>query len=74
MVNNKMSINKRYFVGKDAEELIEASRKLSDEELFMMVAQNILKREEQSLPRNRGQVAAMEQFRIMREALGMSNA
>jgi len=34
----------RYFVGKDAEEFIEASRKLSEEELFQTVSRNILKR------------------------------
>jgi short-subunit dehydrogenase len=63
----------RYLVGKDAEELIEARRKLSDEQLFQMVAQNILKREGQSPPQNRGQVAAQEQVKI-RETLGISSA
>jgi NAD(P)-dependent dehydrogenase (short-subunit alcohol dehydrogenase family) len=54
----------RYIVGKDAEELIELRRKISDEEFFHMVGQNILKKEEQEFPQNRSQVAAEEQFRI----------
>jgi len=45
----------------DAEEL---RKKSSDEELFRIVGQNILKKEEQVFPQNRGQVAAQEQFRI----------
>jgi NAD(P)-dependent dehydrogenase (short-subunit alcohol dehydrogenase family) len=61
----------RYLVGKDAEELIEARRKFSDEELSQIVAQNILgkKEEEQAPPQNRGQVAAMEQVKILTDAL-----
>ena len=54
----------RYIVGKDAEELIELRRKISDEEFFHMVGQNIIKKEEQEFPQNRSQVAAEEQFRI----------
>jgi hypothetical protein len=34
----------RYIVGKDAEEIIEASRKLPERELFQIISQNILKR------------------------------
>lgn len=34
----------RYIVGKDAEEIIEASRKLPEQELFQNISQNILKR------------------------------
>ena len=34
----------RYIVGKDAEEFIEASRKLPEVELFQTVSRNILKR------------------------------
>ncbi len=34
----------RYIVGKDAEEIIEASRKLPEQELFKTISQNILKR------------------------------
>ena len=33
----------RYIVGKDAEEIIEASRKLPEQELFQKISQNILK-------------------------------
>jgi NAD(P)-dependent dehydrogenase (short-subunit alcohol dehydrogenase family) len=54
----------RYIVGKDAEELIELRRQSSDEELFRIVGQNILKEGGQVFPQNRGQVAAQEQFRI----------
>ena len=34
----------RYIVGKDAEEIIEASKKLPEQELFQTISQNILKR------------------------------
>jgi hypothetical protein len=34
----------RYIVGKDAEEIIEPSRKLPEQELFQTISQNILKR------------------------------
>jgi short-subunit dehydrogenase len=34
----------RYIVGKDAEEIIEASRKLPEQELFQTISQNIFKR------------------------------
>jgi hypothetical protein len=34
----------RYSVGKDAEELIEASKKFSEAELFQTISRNILKR------------------------------
>ena len=54
----------RYIVGKDAEELIELRRKSSDEELFWIVGQSILKKEEQLFLQTRGRVAAQEQFRI----------
>jgi NAD(P)-dependent dehydrogenase (short-subunit alcohol dehydrogenase family) len=37
----------RYLVGKDAEELIDASRKLSEEDFFRIVGQNVLNREGQ---------------------------
>jgi NAD(P)-dependent dehydrogenase (short-subunit alcohol dehydrogenase family) len=59
----------RYIVGKDAEELIELRRKSSDEELFRIVGQNILKKEEQVFPQNRGQVEAHEQFMIKKVAV-----
>lgn len=61
----------RYIVGKDAEELIELRRKSSDEELFWMVGQNIIKKEEQlfPFPHNRGRVAAQGQFRIKKVAI-----
>lgn len=44
----------RYIVGKDAEELIELRRKSSDEGFFRILGQNILKKEEQVFPQNRG--------------------
>src|SRR5919106_1086498 len=61
----------RYIVGKDVEELIELRRKSSDEELFWMVGQNIIKKEEQlfPFPHNRGRVAAQGQFRIKKVAI-----
>jgi NAD(P)-dependent dehydrogenase (short-subunit alcohol dehydrogenase family) len=59
----------RYIVGKDAEELIELRRKSSDEELFRIVGQNILKKEEQVFPQNRDQVEAQEQFMIKKVAV-----
>jgi NAD(P)-dependent dehydrogenase (short-subunit alcohol dehydrogenase family) len=59
----------RYVVGKDAEELIELRRKSSDEDLFRIVGQSILKKEEQVFPQNRGQVAAHDQFRIKKVAV-----
>ena len=34
----------RYIVGNDAQEIIEASRKLPEQELFQTISQNILKR------------------------------
>jgi NAD(P)-dependent dehydrogenase (short-subunit alcohol dehydrogenase family) len=34
----------RYIVGKDAEEIIEASKKLPEQELFQTISQSILKR------------------------------
>jgi NAD(P)-dependent dehydrogenase (short-subunit alcohol dehydrogenase family) len=58
----------RYIVGKDAEELMELRRKSSDEELFWIVGQNILKKEDQVFAQNRSQVAAQEQFRIKKIA------
>jgi NAD(P)-dependent dehydrogenase (short-subunit alcohol dehydrogenase family) len=36
----------RYIVGKDAEEIIEASRKLPEQELFQTISRNILRRRE----------------------------
>lgn len=54
----------RYIVGKDAEELIELRRKSSDEELFWILGQSILKKEEQVFPNNRGLAGEQEQFRI----------
>jgi len=64
MVNNKMSAINRYLLGKGA-----------SEELLQIMTQNVFKRVVQALPpQNRGQVAAQEQFSVMREALGMSNA
>ena len=33
----------RYIVGKNAEKIIEASRKLAEQELFQTISQNILK-------------------------------
>lgn len=54
----------RYIVGKDAEELIELRRKSSDEELFWIIGQSVLKKEEQVFLHNRGQVGGQEQFRI----------
>ena len=59
----------RYIVGKDAEELIELRRKSSDEELFWIVGQSIVKKEEQVFAQNRGQVAAPDQFRIKKVAI-----
>ena len=54
----------RYVVGKDAEELVELRRNSSDEELFWIVGQSILKKEEQLFLQNRGQAAPQEQFSI----------
>ena len=59
----------RYVVGKDAEELIELRRKSSDEKVFGICGQSILKKEEQVFPQNRGQVAAHDQFRIKKVAV-----
>jgi NAD(P)-dependent dehydrogenase (short-subunit alcohol dehydrogenase family) len=59
----------RYIVGKDAEELIELRRKSSDEELFWIIGQSILKKEEQVFLRNSGQVQGQEQFRIKKVAV-----
>ena len=63
MGKNKMSAIKSYLIGKGA-----------NEELLQMMTQNVSKGAVQSHPQNRGQVAAQEQFRIIREALGISNA
>jgi NAD(P)-dependent dehydrogenase (short-subunit alcohol dehydrogenase family) len=54
----------RYIVGKDAEELIELRGKSSDEELFWILGQSILKKEEQVFPNNRSLAGGQEQFRI----------
>jgi len=59
----------RYIVGKDAEELIELRRKSSDEELFWIIGQSILKKEEQVFLQNSGQVQGQEQFRIKKVAV-----
>jgi short-subunit dehydrogenase len=58
----------RYIVGKDAEELLELRRKSTDEELFWIVGQSILKKEEQVFMHNSSLVAAQEQFRIKKVA------
>jgi NAD(P)-dependent dehydrogenase (short-subunit alcohol dehydrogenase family) len=59
----------RYIVGKDAEELLELRRKSTDEKLFWIVGQTILKKEEQVLLQNRGQVTAEEQSTIKKVAV-----
>jgi NAD(P)-dependent dehydrogenase (short-subunit alcohol dehydrogenase family) len=59
----------RYIVGKDAEELLELRRKSTDEELFWIVGQTILKKEEQVFLQNRGQVTAEEQSTIKKVAV-----
>jgi hypothetical protein len=58
MGKNKMYANKRYLVGKDAEELIEASRKSSDEQLYQVISQNVLNREGQRPRLEKAKVAA----------------
>jgi hypothetical protein len=50
----------RYIVGKDAEELNELWRKSSDEEIFWIMGQNILKKEEQVFRYNIGQVGGQK--------------
>jgi NAD(P)-dependent dehydrogenase (short-subunit alcohol dehydrogenase family) len=59
----------RYIVGKDAEELLELRRKSTDEELFWIVGQTILKKEEQVFLQNSGQVTAEEQSTIEKFAV-----
>jgi hypothetical protein len=58
MVNNKMSAIKRYLLGKGA-----------SEELLQIMTQNVSKRVVQAPSQNRGQVAAWEQIKILKEAL-----
>lgn len=48
----------RYLVGKDAEEFIEASRKLPEEDLFRKVAQNVINIEGQQPRQEKTNVAA----------------
>jgi NAD(P)-dependent dehydrogenase (short-subunit alcohol dehydrogenase family) len=54
----------RYIVGKDAEELIELRRKSSDEKVFGICGQSILKKEEQVFLNNRSLAGGPEQFKI----------
>jgi Glu-tRNA(Gln) amidotransferase subunit E-like FAD-binding protein len=54
---NNLKPKLRYTVGKDAEELIEASRNLSEEHFYRIIAQNVLKKERQQPRQEKAELA-----------------